>query len=147
MSPARCRPNPLRGVFMARFQAGACGLAMADARASVGRFDQPAGTGRHLDAAAGGEAAARPLALPLARAAQVMAQCLDHEAEGWRRLTPRGVVEVTAVERRAPILKHAQQSAIGQRRGDLDADHVDLYDNLKKIPFDRLEAFFRKNRA
>jgi fermentation-respiration switch protein FrsA (DUF1100 family) len=26
-----------------------------------------------------------------------------------------------------------------------DADHVDLYDNLKKIPFDRLEAFFRQN--
>jgi fermentation-respiration switch protein FrsA (DUF1100 family) len=28
-----------------------------------------------------------------------------------------------------------------------DADHVDLYDNLKKIPFDRLEAFFRKSLA
>jgi fermentation-respiration switch protein FrsA (DUF1100 family) len=28
-----------------------------------------------------------------------------------------------------------------------DADHVDLYDNLKKIPFDRLAAFFRKNLA
>ncbi|MGJ7484458.1 alpha/beta hydrolase [Variovorax sp. LT2P21] len=26
-----------------------------------------------------------------------------------------------------------------------DADHVDLYDNLKKIPFDKLEAFFRTN--
>ncbi len=26
-----------------------------------------------------------------------------------------------------------------------DADHVDLYDNLQKIPFDRLEAFFLKN--
>lgn len=26
-----------------------------------------------------------------------------------------------------------------------DADHVDLYDNLKKIPFDRLEAFFKQN--
>lgn len=26
-----------------------------------------------------------------------------------------------------------------------DADHVDLYDNLKKIPFDKLEAFFRQN--
>jgi len=24
-----------------------------------------------------------------------------------------------------------------------DADHVDLYDNLKKIPFDKLEAFFK----
>jgi fermentation-respiration switch protein FrsA (DUF1100 family) len=28
-----------------------------------------------------------------------------------------------------------------------DADHVDLYDNLSKIPFDRLEAFFKKNLA
>jgi uncharacterized protein len=28
-----------------------------------------------------------------------------------------------------------------------DADHVDLYDNLNKIPFDRLEAFFKKNLA
>jgi fermentation-respiration switch protein FrsA (DUF1100 family) len=28
-----------------------------------------------------------------------------------------------------------------------DADHLDLYDNLKKIPFDRLDAFFRKNLA
>lgn len=28
-----------------------------------------------------------------------------------------------------------------------DADHVDLYDNLKKIPFDRLETFFKKNLA
>jgi fermentation-respiration switch protein FrsA (DUF1100 family) len=28
-----------------------------------------------------------------------------------------------------------------------DADHVDLYDNLRKIPFDRLESFFRKNLA
>jgi fermentation-respiration switch protein FrsA (DUF1100 family) len=26
-----------------------------------------------------------------------------------------------------------------------DADHVDLYDNVKKIPFDRLEAFFKQN--
>lgn len=26
-----------------------------------------------------------------------------------------------------------------------DADHVDLYDDLKKIPFDQLEAFFKKN--
>jgi uncharacterized protein len=26
-----------------------------------------------------------------------------------------------------------------------DADHVDLYDDLKKIPFDRLESFFRKS--
>jgi len=26
-----------------------------------------------------------------------------------------------------------------------DADHVDLYDNLKKIPFDRLEAFFKQS--
>ncbi len=25
-----------------------------------------------------------------------------------------------------------------------DADHVDLYDNLKKIPFDRFEAFFKQ---
>ena len=28
-----------------------------------------------------------------------------------------------------------------------DADHVDLYDNLKKIPFDRLEAFFKRSLA
>jgi uncharacterized protein len=28
-----------------------------------------------------------------------------------------------------------------------DADHVDLYDDVKKIPFDRLEAFFKKNLA
>jgi fermentation-respiration switch protein FrsA (DUF1100 family) len=28
-----------------------------------------------------------------------------------------------------------------------DADHVDLYDNLKKIPFDRLEAFFKQSLA
>ena len=28
-----------------------------------------------------------------------------------------------------------------------DADHVDLYDDLNKIPFDRLEAFFRKHLA
>jgi fermentation-respiration switch protein FrsA (DUF1100 family) len=26
-----------------------------------------------------------------------------------------------------------------------NADHVDLYDDLKKIPFDRLDAFFKKN--
>ena len=26
-----------------------------------------------------------------------------------------------------------------------DADHVDLYDDLKKIPFDRLAAFFKEN--
>jgi len=26
-----------------------------------------------------------------------------------------------------------------------DADHVDLYDDLKKIPFDRLEAFFKQS--
>jgi fermentation-respiration switch protein FrsA (DUF1100 family) len=26
-----------------------------------------------------------------------------------------------------------------------DVDHVDLYDRLEKIPFDRLEAFFRQN--
>lgn len=26
-----------------------------------------------------------------------------------------------------------------------NADHVDLYDDLKKIPFDRLEAFFKQN--
>lgn len=26
-----------------------------------------------------------------------------------------------------------------------DADHVDLYDNLNKIPFEKLEAFFRQN--
>jgi fermentation-respiration switch protein FrsA (DUF1100 family) len=26
-----------------------------------------------------------------------------------------------------------------------DADHVDLYDNMKKIPFDKLEAFFKQN--
>ena len=26
-----------------------------------------------------------------------------------------------------------------------DADHVDLYDNLKKIPFDRLDAFFKQS--
>ena len=26
-----------------------------------------------------------------------------------------------------------------------DADHVDLYDDLKKIPFDKLKAFFRQN--
>ena len=25
------------------------------------------------------------------------------------------------------------------------ADHVDLYDNFEKIPFDKLEAFFQKN--
>jgi fermentation-respiration switch protein FrsA (DUF1100 family) len=28
-----------------------------------------------------------------------------------------------------------------------NADHVDLYDDLKKIPFDRLEAFFKRNLA
>jgi uncharacterized protein len=28
-----------------------------------------------------------------------------------------------------------------------DADHVDLYDDLKKIPFDRLEAFFKNSSA
>ncbi|MDP3761842.1 MAG: alpha/beta hydrolase [Ramlibacter sp.] len=28
-----------------------------------------------------------------------------------------------------------------------DADHVDLYDNLKKIPFDRFEAFFKQRLA
>ena len=28
-----------------------------------------------------------------------------------------------------------------------DADHVDLYDDLKKIPFDRLEAFFKNSLA
>ena len=28
-----------------------------------------------------------------------------------------------------------------------DADHVDLYDDLKKIPFDRLEAFFKQRLA
>ena len=28
-----------------------------------------------------------------------------------------------------------------------DADHVDLYDNMKKIPFDRLEAFFKQSLA
>lgn len=26
-----------------------------------------------------------------------------------------------------------------------DADHVDLYDNMKKIPFDKLEQFFKEN--
>ena len=26
-----------------------------------------------------------------------------------------------------------------------DADHVDLYDNMEKIPFDKLEQFFREN--
>ena len=26
-----------------------------------------------------------------------------------------------------------------------DANHVDLYDNLEKIPFDKLEAFFKAN--
>jgi fermentation-respiration switch protein FrsA (DUF1100 family) len=26
-----------------------------------------------------------------------------------------------------------------------DADHVDLYDNMKKIPFDKLEAFFKQS--
>ena len=26
-----------------------------------------------------------------------------------------------------------------------DADHVDLYDDLKKIPFDRLAAFFKES--
>lgn len=26
-----------------------------------------------------------------------------------------------------------------------DADHVDLYDDVKKIPFDRLAAFFRQS--
>ena len=26
-----------------------------------------------------------------------------------------------------------------------DADHVDLYDNLGKIPFDKLEVFFKTN--
>ena len=25
-----------------------------------------------------------------------------------------------------------------------DADHVDLYDNREKIPFDKFEQFFRK---
>ena len=25
-----------------------------------------------------------------------------------------------------------------------DATHVDLYDNMKKIPFDKIEEFFRK---
>ena len=25
------------------------------------------------------------------------------------------------------------------------ADHVDLYDNFEKIPFDKLEAFFKNN--
>jgi uncharacterized protein len=25
------------------------------------------------------------------------------------------------------------------------ADHVDLYDKLEKIPFDKLEAFFKQN--
>ena len=28
-----------------------------------------------------------------------------------------------------------------------DADHVDLYDNRKKIPFDRFEAFFKQHLA
>jgi fermentation-respiration switch protein FrsA (DUF1100 family) len=28
-----------------------------------------------------------------------------------------------------------------------DADHVDLYDNLKKIPFDRLDSFFKRSLA
>ena len=28
-----------------------------------------------------------------------------------------------------------------------DADHVDLYDNLKKIPFDRLDTFFKRSLA
>lgn len=28
-----------------------------------------------------------------------------------------------------------------------DADHVDLYDNLKKIPFDKLESFFKQSLA
>ncbi|WP_256373034.1 hypothetical protein [Ramlibacter montanisoli] len=26
-----------------------------------------------------------------------------------------------------------------------DADHVDLYDDVKKIPFDRLAAFFQQS--
>lgn len=26
-----------------------------------------------------------------------------------------------------------------------DANHVDLYDNFDKIPFDKLETFFKKN--
>jgi uncharacterized protein len=26
-----------------------------------------------------------------------------------------------------------------------DADHVDLYDDVRKIPFDRLEAFFKQS--
>ena len=26
-----------------------------------------------------------------------------------------------------------------------DADHVDLYDNMEKIPFDKLEQFFKEN--
>jgi len=25
------------------------------------------------------------------------------------------------------------------------ADHVDLYDNMEKIPFDKLEMFFKEN--
>lgn len=25
-----------------------------------------------------------------------------------------------------------------------DADHTDLYDNLEKIPFDKIEAFYHK---
>jgi fermentation-respiration switch protein FrsA (DUF1100 family) len=28
-----------------------------------------------------------------------------------------------------------------------DADHVDLYDNLGKIPFDRFETFFKQGLA
>ena len=26
-----------------------------------------------------------------------------------------------------------------------DANHVDLYDNLEKIPFDKIEVFFKTN--
>jgi fermentation-respiration switch protein FrsA (DUF1100 family) len=28
-----------------------------------------------------------------------------------------------------------------------DADHVDLYDDMKKIPFDRLDTFFKRRLA
>lgn len=42
------------------------------------------------------------------------AQTLQKQAEGWRWLPSTGVVEVVAVERLAPVFKHAHQRSFGQ---------------------------------
>ena len=76
--------------------------------------------------------------------AMMQFKCLDYISE----ISPRPILFITGERAHSKAYSETAYAKAAEPKELVvveDAEHIDLYDNTDRIPFDRLEAFFRKN--